>query len=151
MESARNVTEDVVEIEVAIAARPETVFAFLTDPAKMTRWMGSMAELDPRPGGVLRVAVRPGATGRGEYVAVEPFHRVVFTWGWEEPDLPIPAGASTIEISLTPDGDRTLLRLIHRDIPEPIREIHREGWVHYLSRLAVAVTGGDPGPDSLSM
>jgi len=71
--------ETEVEVEVAIAARPETIFAFLTDPAKMTRWMGSMAELDPRPGGVLRVAVRLGSTGRDEYVAIEPYRRVVFT------------------------------------------------------------------------
>lgn len=144
-------TENAVEVEVAIAARPETVFAFLTDPAKMTRWMGSMAELDPRPGGVLRVAVRPGSTGRGEYVAVEPYRRVVFTWGWEEPGLPIPPGASTVEILLTEDGDQTRLRLIHRDIPDPVREVHREGWNYYLTRLTVVVAGGDPGPDLLSM
>jgi uncharacterized protein YndB with AHSA1/START domain len=140
-----------VEIEVAIAARPETVFAFLTDPAKMTRWMGSMAELDPRPGGVLRVAVRPGSTGRGEYVAIEPFRRVVFTWGWEESGLPIPPGGSTVEILLTGEGDRTLLRLIHRDLPEPVREVHRAGWDYYLARLAVAAAGGNPGADRLSM
>jgi uncharacterized protein YndB with AHSA1/START domain len=140
-----------VEIEVAIAARPETVFAFLTDPVKMTRWMGSMAELDPRPSGILRVAVRPGSTGRGEYLEVEPFRRVVFTWGWEEPGLPIAPGASTVEILLTPDGERTLLRLIHRDLPEAVREGHRDGWDYHLARLVIAAAGGDPGVDRFSM
>ena len=140
-----------VEIEVAIAARPETVFAFLTDPEKMTRWWGSMAELDPRPSGILRVAVRPGMTGRGQYLEVEPFRRVVFTWGWEEPGFPIAPGASTVEILLTPDGDRTLLHLIHRDLPEAVRESHREGWDYYLARLVIAAAGGDPGVDGHSM
>lgn len=144
-------TEHDVEIEVTIAARPETVFAFLIDPVKMTRWMGSMAELDPRPGGILRVAVLPGSTGRGQYLAVEPYSRVVFTWGWEELGLPIPPGASTVEILLTGDGDHTLLRLIHRDIPEPAREVHRDGWTHFLTRLTIAAAGGDPGPDPQSM
>jgi len=63
----------------------------------------------------------------------------------------MPPGGSTVEILLTADGDRTLLRLIHRDLPDPAREAHRDGWTHYLSRLTVVATGGDPGPDQLSM
>ena len=39
-----------LEKEVRIEARPETVFPFFTDPAKMTRWKGRSAVLDPRPG-----------------------------------------------------------------------------------------------------
>ena len=41
----------VVEREVRIAARPETVFDFFIDPEKMRQWKGR-AELDPQPGGV---------------------------------------------------------------------------------------------------
>jgi len=25
---------------------------------------------------------------------------------------------------------------------------HEKGWIHYFGRLAVAASGGDPGPDS---
>ena len=32
-------------------ARPETIFPLFTDPAKLTRWKGRSATLDPRPGG----------------------------------------------------------------------------------------------------
>ena len=46
-----------LEKEVRIEARPETVFPFFTDPAKMTRWKGRSATLDPRPGGTYRVDV----------------------------------------------------------------------------------------------
>jgi hypothetical protein len=28
--------------------------------------------------------------------------------------------------------------------------MHLIGWEHYLPRLAVAVAGGDPGPDALA-
>jgi uncharacterized protein YndB with AHSA1/START domain len=49
----------VVEHEVRVAARPETVFAYFTDPARMVRWMGAEALLDPRPGGVCRIAFQP--------------------------------------------------------------------------------------------
>jgi uncharacterized protein YndB with AHSA1/START domain len=39
----------IVEVERRIAASREEVFVYLTDPAKYTRWMGTAAELDPRP------------------------------------------------------------------------------------------------------
>ena len=37
----------VVRREVQIAAPPATVFAFLTDPQKILRWMGTEATLEP--------------------------------------------------------------------------------------------------------
>jgi uncharacterized protein YndB with AHSA1/START domain len=137
----------VVEREIRIDARPETVFGFLTDPALMLRWKGLEADLEPRPGGIYRVVVNARSTIRGEYVEVEPPTRVVFTWGFEGSDDALPAGASTVEVTLTPDGDGTLLRLVHRDLPEPARELHDQGWDHFLERLRAAAAGDDPGPD----
>ena len=52
---ARTSQSLVVKREVHIDASPETVFEFLTDPAKLVRWKGEKATLDPRPGGVYRV------------------------------------------------------------------------------------------------
>ena len=37
--------------EIDIDARPEPVFEFFVDAEKLTRWLASEAELDPRPGG----------------------------------------------------------------------------------------------------
>jgi uncharacterized protein YndB with AHSA1/START domain len=143
---------DVVEREVRIAARPETVFPFFTDPDKMTQWKGRDAELDPRPGGVYRVEINDQAIVRGEYVEVDPPYRVVFTWGWEGQDSgagehAVPPGSSRVEITLEQDGEGTLVRLRHLDLPEQSREIHGQGWDHYLGRLAKASAGEDPGPD----
>jgi len=63
---------------------------------------------------------------------------------------PVAPGASTVELSLEPDGDGTLLRLTHRDLPHDMRAFHRLGWEHSLARLAIAADGGDPGPDPLT-
>jgi len=49
MDGATAVADGVIEREIRIAARPETVFAFWTDPGKMARWMGRDVRLDPRP------------------------------------------------------------------------------------------------------
>jgi uncharacterized protein YndB with AHSA1/START domain len=84
----------VVEREIRIAARPETVFDFFVDPEKMVRWKGRRAELDPRPGGVYRVDINDQAIARGEYVEIDAPNRVVFTWGWEGNGIPVPPGSS---------------------------------------------------------
>jgi uncharacterized protein YndB with AHSA1/START domain len=98
----------VVEREIRIAARPETVFEFFVDPEKMVQWKGRTAELDPRPGGVYRVEINEQAIARGEYVEIEAPSRVVFTWGWEGQESgehAVPPGSSRVEIELTPVGD----------------------------------------------
>jgi uncharacterized protein YndB with AHSA1/START domain len=138
--------------EIAIDATPETVWQFLVDPEKATRWMGQKATLDPRPGGVYNVEVIPGHTARGEFVELDPPRRLVQTWGWEtkagEEASAVPPGSSTIEIELVADGDGTLLRFMHKDLPDAKNaESHAHGWDHYLPRLATAAAGGDPGTD----
>jgi uncharacterized protein YndB with AHSA1/START domain len=137
----------VVTREIRIDASPEIVFEFLTDPVLLLRWKGTEAELEPRPGGVYRVVVTPRSIVRGEFVEVVPHSRVVFTWGFEEPGAALPPGASTVEVTLTPDGDGTLLRLIHHDLPAPARAQHDRGWEHFLARLRSAAAGEAPGPD----
>lgn len=140
--------DNIVDQEVRIKAKPETVFPFFTDPSLITRWQGVSAELDPRPGGIYRVSVQTQRVALGRYVEVTPYSRVVFTWGWEGPDSPIPPGGSTIEVTFTPDGDDTILRFRHSGFPnKEARDAHDEGWIHYLERLTIAAPGGDPGPD----
>jgi uncharacterized protein YndB with AHSA1/START domain len=140
----------VVEREVRIAARPETVFDFFIDPEKMRQWKGRKAELDPQPGGVYRVEINEQAIVSGEYVEVEAPSRVVFTWGWEGQETgehAVPPGSSRVEVDLVPDGEGTLVRLRHLNLPEQSREIHGQGWDLYLGRLAKVAAGEDPGPD----
>jgi uncharacterized protein YndB with AHSA1/START domain len=137
-----------IEREVRVDARPETVFDFFTDPAKMVRWKGATATLDPRPGGLYRVEMNAQNIAVGEYVVVDPPNRLVFTWGWEGDDAVTPPGSSTVEVTFTPEGDGTLVRLVHSGLPTPeSAEAHGLGWDDYMPRLAIAAAGGDPGED----
>lgn len=140
------VTAEAVEVQARVKASPETVFSYFTDPEKIVRWKGATAELDPRPGGIHRVQIRPEVVALGEYVEVDPPRRVVLSWGWEGHPA-VPAGSTRVEISLEPDGEETLVTLRHLDLPEAERDQHLDGWKHYLSRFEVAAAGGDPGPD----
>jgi uncharacterized protein YndB with AHSA1/START domain len=141
----------VVRRRVEIAASPETVWELLVDPVKALRWWGIEVELDPRPGGRLRVHVIPGSVVSGAFVEVDPPRRLVYTWGWTEgggsPGL-VPPGSSTVEIELEPTGAGTTVRLTHSGLPNAESAgSHGEGWDHYLGRLAVVAAGGDPGRD----
>jgi uncharacterized protein YndB with AHSA1/START domain len=135
-------TEPIVH-ERQIDASPETVFAFFTDPEKLTRWLAVEATLDPRPGGVCR-QTHIGQDGvrylmRGEFVEVSVPTRVVFTWGFENEGMELRPGASTVEITLEPREGGTWLRLVHRDLPQSERGDHDAGWGTMLDRLAAAV------------
>lgn len=136
----------VYERTIGIDASPETVWEFLVDPRKAMRWMGIDAELDPQPGGIYHVEVSSGNTARGEFVEVVKPHRLVFTWGWDGNEA-LPPGASTVEAELTPEGNGTSLRFVHRDLSPEQAASHAHGWDHYLERLEVAAAGGDPGED----
>jgi hypothetical protein len=57
----------------------------------------------------------------------------------------LPPGSTTVEITLTPDGDATVVRLVHSGIPTPqAAESHRGAWNRFLPRLAIAAAGGNP-------
>ncbi len=137
-----------VIVERRIKARPATVFSFFTDADRWLSWMGLSGEFDPRPGGTYRMNVIGPAIASGRFVEVSPYTKVVFTFGWEGEGDAVPPGASTVEITLAPDGDETIVRLVHRDLPEAARAPHDGGWNHYLDRLTIRAEGGDPGPDT---
>lgn len=141
-------TGTAAEVEIRIAASPEIVFDFFTDPDKMIQWMGRSAELDPRAGGTLRCDINGRDIARGEYVAVDRPNRIVFTWGWEGEEPTVAPGGSTVEVLFARDGEGTQLRLIHSDLPSAeSAEHHGQGWRHYAERLTVVAAGGDPGAD----
>src|SRR5215207_5478768 len=117
---------DVVIVHRTIKASPATVFSFFTDRDRWLSWQGVTAEIDARPGGVFRMNVRGNGWASGRFTAVERHRRIVFTWGWEGDNSPIPPGSSTVEIALEPDGDNgTQLTLVHSGLPLPALDTHR--------------------------
>jgi uncharacterized protein YndB with AHSA1/START domain len=117
-----------------IEASPEEVFPYLVQPDLLVRWLGTWADVDPEPGGSF--AVDMGETPvRGSYVAVEPPHRVVFTWGIPGNEE-MPAGSSTVEIVLRSEGDATVVELTHRALPVARQSDHRQGWTNKLGDLS---------------
>jgi uncharacterized protein YndB with AHSA1/START domain len=130
-------TREPVVAKVRIAASPEIVFPYFTDPDRMTEWLAQKADLEPRPGGLFAIDV-DGGKAQGSYVEVDPPHRVVFTWGIPG-DNELPVGSSTVEVVLVAEDAGTVVTLTHRDLPAAKRPSHREGWDRHLGGLVGAV------------
>jgi uncharacterized protein YndB with AHSA1/START domain len=136
--------------EIFIECRPETLFAFFTDPDKMMRWMGRHVLLEPTVSGKYRIDVNGHDIAMGEYVEIVPNEKIVMTWGWEKSKI-VPPGSSTVEFKLTPKDRGTLLVLTHSNLPAAEIASHQQGWAHYTSRLQTLAQGQDPGLDPWSV
>lgn len=137
-----------IEHSVIIEAGPETVFEFLIDPQQMAEWFGISQVVDARPGGTFRVEISQDNIAVGVYTEVTPHRRVAFTWGWESTSPSMSAlsalkpGSSRVEIDLEPHPRGTLLRLVHRGLPEDLARLHAERWEQHLRRLATRIMQG---------
>jgi uncharacterized protein YndB with AHSA1/START domain len=152
-----------IEVSVQVAATPENVFAYFTDPARYVQWMGRDVELEPVPGGVYRVSMSDGFRAAGTFVEVDAPHTIVFTWGFADDAAAqrvkhesteasagsaMPAGSTRVAVTLDAADGGTRVTLRHDDLPNSeLRVAHRVAWEAYLPRLAIRAAGGDPGPD----
>ena len=139
----------VLRLERLIAAPPERVFEYWTEPELFTKWMGPEGfdipsyDYDLRPGGQWRQTLRAPdgreMTVRGVFRAVEPPRRLVYTWQW---DTDVGSGTNETEVTVTfesaPGGTR--LRLVHEKFQDKNqRDNHGWGWNSALDKLARVV------------
>ena len=122
------------------------MFSHLVVAERMVTWMGHRASLDPVVGGEFAVDIG-GSLVRGEYVEVEPPHRVVVSWGMAG-SADLPPSASRVEFVLTAVDGGTRVDLSHTGLPTSRAAGHADGWAHFLPRLATSAAGDDPGPDT---
>jgi uncharacterized protein YndB with AHSA1/START domain len=140
---------DNVVVERRVTAGPEAVYRYFTDSQLWMRWQGIEADIDLRPGGIFRVNVTGDGFASGRFTEVIENRRIVFTWGWEHPESPLPPGSSSVAIDLVPTDGGTLIRLTHSGLPPETIDEHSVGWENYAARLAAVSEGREPGPDPL--
>ncbi|HEY3562906.1 MAG TPA: SRPBCC domain-containing protein [Kribbella sp.] len=104
---------DSVEREVYVEARPEVVWAAVTQPEVFARWYAfGGAEIDLRPGG--RLVMRWDE--HGEYLGfvekVEPGRRFAYRYAVVPAVEPTPGNANLVEFTLTPEGEGTRLLVV---------------------------------------
>jgi uncharacterized protein YndB with AHSA1/START domain len=140
-----------VEREVHIRAKRGTVFRYFTDSSRFAAWWGEGSSIDPRPRGKVQIRYPNGVTAGGEVVEMVEGSRIVFTYGYDDPEKPIARGGSTVTITLQDapggahTGTGTLLRLEHRVDSAAVRDAHVPGWRFQLSVFANVVAADEAG------
>jgi uncharacterized protein YndB with AHSA1/START domain len=107
-------------------APPEEVWAALTEPGSLARWLAAPLQVDLRAGGSFRLQLGPGETMDGRVRAVEPHRTLELDWrrDGEQP--------SVIRFELSPDGEGTVLVLDHLRIEARIGMRYAAIWERRL-------------------
>jgi len=143
-------TQDVVlRLNRRFNAPRERVFDAWTNPEVLKDWWHAgpewetpVAEVDLRPGGSYRLAMRDPESGQthtlvGEYREVQPPERLVYTWTWESNPAEMEGSAgSLVTVEFLDDGGATNVEITHSGFAnEQIRDLHAHGWEGCLANL----------------
>jgi uncharacterized protein YndB with AHSA1/START domain len=136
---------DSFRTSIDVEATPEWVFDHFVRPELLVRWMGDVARLEATDGGVFSVDIN-GVLIRGHFVRIERPHLIEIAWG-EAGNAAMPPGATRLRVTFEARGSITRVALEHTGLIASEAAKHAIGWPHFIERLGVAASGGDPGPD----
>jgi uncharacterized protein YndB with AHSA1/START domain len=97
---------------VAVAAPTTSVWEALSRPGELGGWLGGQVDLDVRPGGV-GTATLPDGERSILVTASEPGERLSWLWWRQDGEV------SSVEFSLEPAGDATVLPVVERSYAQP--------------------------------
>ncbi|HEX5546304.1 MAG TPA: SRPBCC family protein [Ktedonobacterales bacterium] len=139
----------VVRIEDHYDTAIDDLWSAITDPDRLARWHGRV-EGDLRPGGEFRMYLEADdieSTGRVE--ACEPPRRLLVTNRETDESYRkgqgVPPFDAAIEVTLTADGDQTILVLEVRGMPLDKIAFYGAGWQIHAENLAAYLAGRERG------
>jgi uncharacterized protein YndB with AHSA1/START domain len=112
----------------------DDLWSALTDPLRLARWIGEV-EGDLRLGGEFRARFADGYEGTGRVEACEPSQRLLLTMEPGQPD------EGFIEVTLTADGDQTILVWEERGLPLDKLAAYGAGIQIHVEELAAHIAG----------
>jgi uncharacterized protein YndB with AHSA1/START domain len=129
----------IVRMEDRFDTRISDVWSALTDPRRLASWLGEV-DGDLRRGGEFHARFfASGWEGTGRVEAYEPPHRLLLmTRDVDEPDEP---EEHVIEITLTADGDQTILAWEERPMPVDLLPAYGAGVQVHVEDLAAYLAG----------
>ena len=139
----------VVRIEDRYDTDIEDLWSALTDPRRLEGWHGQV-EGDLRPGGEFRLYLESDdVESAGRVEACEPPRRLLVTTretdeSWRR-GQGVPPFDTTIEATLTADGDQTILAIEARGMPLDAIAFFGAGWQIHAENLAAYLGGRERG------
>lgn len=128
-----------VRVDSVYPTTPEDLWAAVTDPRRLARWV-AVVEGDLRLAGTVSARFTSGWEGSGRVDACDAPHRLLVTMS------PGAQDETVIEAVLSPEGEGTRLVVEERGIPLGELPVHGAGWHTHLEDLGTALAGEVPGP-----
>src|SRR5215213_1226801 len=136
--------ELILQLTRVLPAPPEALFGAFSEADELATWWGPAGfttpslEFNPSVGAGYRIEMQPPEGDAfhltGEFRAVDPPHRLAFTFVWEDPD---PEDVENlVELSFRDLGESTEVGLTQGPFKTEARlELHRDGWTDSLDKL----------------
>lgn len=128
-----------------IRASPKRVFAAVTKPVWITKWLCNEAQIDGRKGGRYALAWKDGPRHSGTIIEFDPDRCITFSWAWEGVKLK----GTRLRLSVKPSRGGSLLLMEHSGFPRKAEWVDlyagaEWGWTYFAMNLkSVLETGTD--------
>lgn len=132
-----------LQVTKFIPAEEEKVFEAWTNPEMVEKWFcpegmkAHLHEWDAKVGGDYGISMIDGDdiyTTNGTFKEIVPFHKLVFTYEWEDEEEDRVETLVTVELRNQDDGTDVILT--HEGVDPDELKSHEEGWMSALSHLA---------------
>ena len=128
----------VVRMEDRYDTDIDDLWAALTDPSRLARWIADV-DGDLRLGGRIQTRFTSSWEGPGRIEICERPHRLAVTLTPGAPD------ETVVEATLAAEGDKTRLVIEERGLPLAVLAGHGAGWQAHVEDLATHLAGREPG------
>jgi len=131
-----------IELEHRVGAPRARAWAAWTESEQLARWWwhwlpGTTIAADARAGGSYRFENPEAGFGvAGEYLELEPFERLVFTWRWIDDGVEASI-ADTVTVRFADDGGGTIVTVEHVTDAAGAAD-YELGWRDTLERIDAA-------------
>jgi len=117
-----------IKLTVTIPAKPDEVFAALTDSKLIARWCGQKGTVSSKVGGKFEMF---DGWVKGKVLESKPGKTLSYTWlpgDWQESDE-----ESVVKYTFAPSGKGTKIVLEHSHFPnETEKKNHKSGWKEFV-------------------
>ncbi len=115
------------------AAAPEEVWAALSDPESLARWLAVPHMIELCRGGRFELELAGGGRVEGRVREIEPGRVLELDWRYGNEEH------SIVRFELSEDGQETVLVLEHSRIEEPLGMVYIARWTAAAERLGERV------------
>jgi uncharacterized protein YndB with AHSA1/START domain len=138
------IPDDAIELTIDIDAPAAAVFAAISEPAQLDRYIGHGARVEPRAGGVMDFGWGDGGPMR--ILEIAPNERLSYSWNHNDPH------DTVVTWTLAGSGGRTRLTLVHSGFSVDHKpDGYYPGWTAFMNDIRLVAERPDWQPPCVTL